>query len=483
VSAMKRQSGQIPDPRFAPRSRTAGINRAFGLRALAPDIRSQAISFVRETPMRQSLFPSRTAAKPRSLPALRRRPKRRPAVEALEERLCLSGYLLVSSFDSNSVMRYDESTGAFVDAFVPKQSGGLREPMGVLFGPDHNLYVASGLEPNSGTGHKEVLRYDGTTGALLGNFADDNQVASSRAILFGPDGNLYAADGFSNSVVRYDGKSGAFMDDFVIPNSGGLSHPVGMVFGPDGDLYVGTVFADTVLRYEGPDGPNPGAFLGTFVSAGSGGLSWAQGMVFGPDGNLYVASGNFVGSPTFAPGSILRYGGPFGPNPGALLGTFVPGGSGGLNNPVGLLFGPDGQGDGKLDLYVTSAVGSSPNTGKLKLIAAPGTSEVLRYDGTTGAFLGTFVAPDSGGLNFPSFMTFSETDPTTLNYVAGPAPSTFAVAHTASSIPADLVQTDIAVVEPDSLTHTPSKVRRSRSSTLDLSVDIALSGWSGLERF
>jgi hypothetical protein len=42
---------------------------------------------------------------------------------------------------------------------------------------------------------------------------------------------------------------------------------------------------------------------------------------------------------------------------------------------------------------------------------------VLRYDGTTGAFLGTFVAPDSGGLRFPTFMTFTETDPSTLNYV------------------------------------------------------------------
>ena len=87
-----------------------------------------------------------------------------------------------------------------------------------------------------------------------------------------------------------------------------------------------------------------------------------------------------------------------------------------------MLFGPDGRNDGQLDLYVTSAVGSSvPDHGKLKLIAAPGTSEVLRYDGTTGAFLDTFVAPDSGGLSFPTFMTFTETDPTTLNYDGGGA--------------------------------------------------------------
>ena len=224
-----------------------------------------------------------------------------PAVERLEERLCLSGYLLVSSFDNNSVLRYDESTGAFVDAFVPKQSGGLREPMGVVYGPDHNLYVASGLEPDQGVGHKDVLRYNGTTGAFLDDFADENQLTSLRGILFGPDGNLYVADGFSNSVARFDGKTGAFLDEFVAPGSGGLANPVGMVFGPDGNLYVGAVFANTILRYEGPGGPNPGAFLGTFVSAGSGGLSWPQGMVFGPDGNLYVASGNSSAAPLLPP--------------------------------------------------------------------------------------------------------------------------------------------------------------------------------------
>ena len=41
---------------------------------------------------------------------------------------------------------------------------------------------------------------------------------------------------------------------------------------------------------------------------------------------------------------------------------------------------------------------------------------MLRYDGTTGAFLGTFVTPDSGGLRNPTFLTFTETNPTTLNY-------------------------------------------------------------------
>ena len=93
--------------------------------------------------------------------------------------------LLVTSIDG--VLRYDEKTGAFIDAFVPRGSGGLDIPLGVVFGPDSNLYVAS-----AGT----------------------------------------------DSVLRYDGKTGAFIDAFVSRGSGGLDLPRGVVFGPDGNLYV-----------------------------------------------------------------------------------------------------------------------------------------------------------------------------------------------------------------------------------------------------
>jgi hypothetical protein len=72
---------------------------------------------------------------------------------------------------------------------------------------------------------------------------------------------------------------------------------------------------------------------------------------------------------------------------GAFLGTFIPYGSGGLNNGgptlrygMGMTFGPDGH------FYVTSAL----------------THQVLKYDGATGAFLGVFVSTASGGLFHPA---------------------------------------------------------------------------------
>jgi hypothetical protein len=114
---------------------------------------------------------------------------------------------------------------------------------------------------------------------------------------------------------------------------------------------------------------------------------------------------------------VLKFAGPSGPNPGAFLGAFVPAGSGGLANPEAVLFGPNG------DLYVSSCLEKLDKSfSNLFSAAVTGTSVVLRYDGTTGAFLGTFVTPDSGGLECPISMTFTETDPGTLSY-DGAAPS------------------------------------------------------------
>jgi hypothetical protein len=68
---------------------------------------------------------------------------RRPLLEPLEDRLCPSGgYLVVTSYDNNSVLRYNESTGAFVDQIDPHNLANLEQPVGMVFGRDHNLYVS-----------------------------------------------------------------------------------------------------------------------------------------------------------------------------------------------------------------------------------------------------------------------------------------------------------------------------------------------------
>jgi sugar lactone lactonase YvrE len=331
----------------------------------------------------------------------------------LEDRLTPSGGdLVVASFDSNSVLRYSGDSGAFIDTMVPKASGGLSQPFAVLFGPhDHDLYVSSGF--SGGPGHdKAILRYDSATGAFLDTFADDTHLTSPRGIIFGPDGNLYVADGDgSGRIVRYNGVSGAFMNEFVsIVGNGGLAHPQGLVFGPDGrndgklDLYVsGAIDAENVFRYDG----TTGAFLGKYVADGS--VKHPGGLAFGPDGNLYV--------PDFSTNVVDRFQGPSGTSPGAPLpsagnagAVFISAGSGDMRAPLSLLFGPDGNGDGRQDLYVASVKLGGITKGNAH------TSTVKRFDSVTGAFIDTFVAANSGGLDDPNSLVFTETDPTTLAY-------------------------------------------------------------------
>src|SRR5262245_22191961 len=66
-----------------------------------------------------------------------------------------------------------------------------------------------------------------------------------------------------------------------------------------------------------------------------------------PSENLPCRSSDGLGPD----GQVVRYDGPT----GAFMYVFVPNSSGGLARPFGLVFGPDGEKDGKLDLYVLSA--------------------------------------------------------------------------------------------------------------------------------
>jgi hypothetical protein len=266
--------------------------------------------------------------------------------------------LLVTTADgTNSILRYNGMTGAFIDAFVPSGSGGLSFACAMTIGPSGDLFVAS-LHSN------EVLRYNGSTGAFVGAFvsAGSGGLAVPCGVAFGPDGNLYVSSIAANEILKYDGTTGAFIDVFVPAGTGGLYAPGHMYFRPDGNLYVGG----------GPDGNGSiyrfnsisGAYVDTLVS---GRPKPIQDMVFGSDGNIY---GSIFHLPY---DGVEKYDG----TTGAFLGMFIPHGSGGLDGPAGMVLGSDGI------LYV----GSQRN------------GMVLRYSITTGAFIDVFVAAGSGGLD------------------------------------------------------------------------------------
>ncbi len=174
-------------------------------------------------------------------------------------------------------MQFDGATGSFSGIFA---SGGglLKASIGLVFGPDGNLYVTN--ISNNG-----VIRFDGVTGAPLpspgqtgGNFIPPGGggLFAPGSLTFGPDGNLYVTSSGSSKVLRYDGTSGEFMDVFA--SEGGLNRPTGLVFGPDGNLYVSSRDSNALLRYNGMSGE----FMDVFVTPGSGGLSAPTSLLFTP---------------------------------------------------------------------------------------------------------------------------------------------------------------------------------------------------------
>ncbi|MCC6971636.1 MAG: NHL repeat-containing protein [Phycisphaerales bacterium] len=172
-----------------------------------------------------------------------------------------NGDLLVSSFDGDSILKFDGTTGAPKGALVTSGQGTLNGPdNGIIVGPDGAIWVPSYW-------NNRVIRYNADTGATIGQFAT---VARPRVMEF-RGGAMFITSETNNSVRKYDVATGQYLGNFVASGSGGLTTPIGMTFASDGVLYV-TSSNNKVLKYDAATGASLGQFtsdhidLPTFVT-------------------------------------------------------------------------------------------------------------------------------------------------------------------------------------------------------------------------
>src|SRR5262245_44589465 len=263
--------------------------------------------------------------------------------------------VLVCSRRTNNILKYDGASGAYLGIFA----GGVLSPQGIVVGPDTRVFFVT----NNGPSIRSVSRYN-ADGSGFSTFASDAQMQFPiQGLAFDGTSRLYVANTSADNVLRFSA-SGTF--DSVFASGSGLTRPTSLAFGPDGKLYVNSAATNTlapsILRFRAD---------GTFDQVFASGFS-ANGVAFGPDGNLYVAQG--------VNNAVLSW-----DSAGNLKGMFAT--AGGLTLPTRLRFGADGN------LYVTCM--------SRVLAGSPfyANSSVLRYNGTTGAFLGII----SGGyLNEPA---------------------------------------------------------------------------------
>jgi sugar lactone lactonase YvrE len=80
-------------------------------------------------------------------------------------------------------------------------------------------------------GATDEIRYDPTTGAFIDFFAKTgNDLYVPIGIAFGPDNNLYVATQNAANVMRFSYPAGTFMDFFVPDGGGGLTAPFHLTF-------------------------------------------------------------------------------------------------------------------------------------------------------------------------------------------------------------------------------------------------------------
>jgi len=210
-------------------------------------------------------------------------------------------------------------------------------------GGRHYLFVSSRNDSS-------VKRFDGLTGDFVDNFIEPGAggLEATQEVAFGPDGNLYVSGRGNSRILRFDGTTGAFLGEFTSGYE--LDNPTKMTFGPDGMLYVsqwGTK-RSAVARFDA----TTGAFVDEATSVP---LQEGMAHTWDTEGRLYVAS--------YGSKDVKRF-----DQDGGLIDIFVT--SEHLASAVNLWFGEGG------DLFVVDWEAG----------------RVLRYDGSTGEYIGVFIS-------------------------------------------------------------------------------------------
>ena len=185
------------------------------------------------------------------------------------------GRFYVGGVLSENILRYNSLTGEFIDQFAPENPDILGAVTAIEFGPDGNLYVSNfdsfaDFDPETRepfldeTVSDNISVFDGATGELLNTLEFPIPgPAVPIGLEFGADGNLYVASRLNNAVYRFDVESGELLEPegFLSGEDGVLNGPSGILFAPDGNLYVSSLDSDQILRYN----PENGDFIDVFA--------------------------------------------------------------------------------------------------------------------------------------------------------------------------------------------------------------------------
>lgn len=263
--------------------------------------------------------------------------------------------VFVTGHIDSQIHIYDDN-GTLLNT-ITNAGGALDQPNNMACGPDGNIYI-------SDYGNNRVMRFS-PDGTYINDFINDGvNINGAENIAFAPNGEAFVVSWLNQQVNRYDA-NGNFLNVVADP-ADGLTEVQHIETDVQGRIYIG-IGLDTIKRFW-PDG----TFIDNFISEIEPGFSVHNGdFKFGPDGNFYVLNRDYENLNVFTP-------------EGVFIERLVDYAEGGLSDPIGFAFAPDGN------IYIGD--GNS--------------SEVMVFDRTTGAKISDFIPAGANGLNEPFDVKF-----------------------------------------------------------------------------
>jgi len=231
-------------------------------------------------------------------------------------------YVVNAYFEYSEVLKFkgalnENGQHDFAGVFVKRHAEvnpGIDHPFNVAFDSEGDLYVSSQNTsliaryhgPASKTGKPGTpMPFPhgldrGKVDLPPGTFIPSAKLVSNgllevRAVIFGPNNDLYVADRAADCVRIYEARTGRHLKNLV-SRTDQLDRPIHLLLSSDGRyLLIGSGGNDSILRHDLQQGST-----NVFVESKSGGLNGPAVMAFGDDGFFYVASRNSK--------EILRYG-------------------------------------------------------------------------------------------------------------------------------------------------------------------------------
>ena len=214
------------------------------------------------------------------------------------------GFVYVASWNSDEIFKFDPA-GAYGSWSVFASGAGIADPRDMTLGPDGNFYVTSDTQ-------QAVVKV-APDGTIIGNFtsADGGILTMPSGLAFGADGDLYVSQydttGTRNAgfVAKYDGSTGAYLGNVLEARD---ATPIDYAHIKDVISYGDNIYAPVdnphgEIYQIATDVPNVGNWIGTVFA----GEAWEdrlgqglQQITLGPDGNIYIADASAIDPDTGA---------------------------------------------------------------------------------------------------------------------------------------------------------------------------------------